>query len=271
MVNNGSGGAEVSNDNPENSDEGIVASGEGGSKTRLFLSREAIVSAAEQALREGSAREWSVRKLARTLDCSPSALYRHFPGGFEELQAIVRARILSRLVAQLDAAEEDVNAHGFACLDATTYASKLVRSWRAFLAFADANKAEYLQLFGLVRARDPQDANDTVQLAMIERYASLIQAAAMARELERPRIGAEEATRIGALLWVQLQGFANMRLNGIEVAYNRDLEIRLLINGLVIACFAVASTPVGLEAAATAAMNGSRFKPLTPERSPATS
>ena len=65
----------------------IVACGEGGSKTRLLLSREAIVSAAEQTLRESSHTEWSVRGLARTLGCSPGALYRHFPGGFEELHA----------------------------------------------------------------------------------------------------------------------------------------------------------------------------------------
>ena len=156
-----------------------------------------------------------------------------------------------------------MNAQGIACLDAKTYASRLVRSWRAFLAFADANKAEYLQLFGLVRASDPLQTNDSVQLAMIERYASLIQEAANARELERPGIGSGEANRIGALLWVQMQGFANMRLNGIDVAYHRNLEIHILINGLIIACFAVASTPIGLEAAATAAMNGSRFKPMT--------
>lgn len=228
---------------------------------RPTLSPDAIVSAAEQLIHETGSTEWTVRSLSRVLECAPGALYRHFPGGTAEIAAEIRARDFGRLEARLDAAEESPEAPGLACLDRRSCAARLVRRCRAYLEFARSHGAVYQHLFGAPASDGAATAY--VGRAMIERPAALIQDAARARELNRPAIGHTEASQAATFIWVQLHGFADLRLSGIGNETLEDLEIRLLVNLLNLAGFSVAATPAGLEAAARQATRPGRSRPAS--------
>ncbi|MFQ5959089.1 MAG: TetR/AcrR family transcriptional regulator [Alphaproteobacteria bacterium] len=220
---------------------------------RTALSPETIVDAAEQLINDTGTAEWTMRSLSRILSCAPGALYRHFPGGAGEIAAEIRTRDFARLAAYMGAAEEDADAPGLGCLDSRSSAARLIRRCRAYLDFVEANPSVYQHLFGPLGGEVPPQPDETVERAMIERPAELIRAAAQARELNRPVIGHCEATQVAALLWIQLHGFAHLRLSGIVAGRLDDLEVRLLVNLLALAGFTVAATPAGLEAAAKAA------------------
>jgi len=254
---------------------------------RQALSAEAIIGAAERLVDGTGATRWSIRALSRVLDCTPGALYRHFPGGAAEIASELRGRDLARLEARLAAAEADVSAPGLGCLPPRSHAARLTRRCRAYLDFATDHPAVYGYLFGADTRLDaevesvPRPVNDAnvrdaddrpAERLMIETTASLIRAAARARELGRPVIGHDEAARLATLIWVQLHGFADLRLRGVAAARLTALETRLLVNLLAVAEFAVATTPVGLEAAAKAAERAASAitpaTPTVPSRSP---
>jgi len=246
---------------------------------RQALSAEAIIGAAERLVDGTGATRWSIRALSRVLDCTPGALYRHFPGGAAEIAAELRCRDLVRLEDRLAAAEADVTAPGLGCLPPRSHAARLIRRCRAYLDFATDQPAVYGYLFGtdarldaepesaplpVNGAIDPAADDQPAERLMIETTAILIRAAARARELGRPVIGTDEAARLATLIWVQLHGFADLRLRGVATARLAALETRLLVNLLAVAEFAVAATPVGLEAAAKAADRAARATPSTP-------
>ena len=81
----------------------------------------------------------------------------------------------------------------------------------------------------------------------------LIRGAVHTRELARPSMGPAEAARLARIQWIQLHGFAALRLSGLLGTRPDDIELGLLINLLGLAGFTVAATPAGLEAAAVAA------------------
>lgn len=63
------------------------------------LTPDSIVDTAERLIvnAEADARDWSLRSLSRALGCAPGALYRHFPGGVDEIFDHVRLRESLRL------------------------------------------------------------------------------------------------------------------------------------------------------------------------------
>ena len=217
------------------------------------LSPEAIVSAAEELIRDTGSAEWTVRALSRILECAPGALYRHFPGGVGEIAAEIRTRDFARLEARLAAAESDIGAPGLACLPPLSNAARLVRRCRAYLDFAQASPSVYQHLLGPPRDGPDQRPDHHAYTAMIERPAELIRGAARTRELTRPSMGSAEAARLARIQWIQLHGFAALRLSGLLGTRPDDIELGLLINLLGLAGFTVAATPAGLEAAALAA------------------
>ena len=217
------------------------------------LSPEVIIGAAERLVDDGTAAPWSVRALSRVLDCTPGALYRHFPGGSAEIAAEVKARDFAQLERALAAAEDDPGAPGLASLSATSHAARLARRMRAYLAFAETNPTVYQILFGPARGGLEPGANEAAERAMIGRPAEIMQGAARARELARPRIGGTDASLIAAMIWGQLHGFADLRLGGLAGDRLDGMEIRLMVTLLSYAGFTVAATPAGLEAAARAA------------------
>lgn len=230
--------------------------------TRTALSPDLIVNAAERLISDTGSTEWSVRSLSRILECAPGALYRHFPGGASEIAAELRERDFARLEAALDDAEQDPDAPGLACLDHRCNAARLTRRCHAYLDFAAAHPAVYQHLFGPLRGGLKPRPSEIVDRAMIARPAALIRDAARARELNRPVIGEHEATQIAELLWIQVHGFADLRLSGAGGGRLKGLEVRLLVNLLALAGFAVAATPAGLEAAAKAAQREADRTPI---------
>ena len=220
---------------------------------RPFLSPEVIVTAAEELISDTGSTEWTVRALSGVLTCVPGALYRHFPGGVGQIDSEIRARDFGRLEARLCAAENDPEAPGLACLSPHSNAARLIRRCRAYLDFAEANAPVYQHLFGPPRNgfKPPPDNHATA--AMLDRPAALIRDAVRTRELTRPGVGPAEATRLAGQMWIQLHGFADLRLSSVLAGRLDDLEVRLLVNLLALAGFAIAATPAGLEAAARAA------------------
>ncbi len=221
--------------------------------SRTALSPETIVSAAEQLINDSGSPEWTVRSLSRILSCAPGALYRHFPGGAGEIAAEMRVRDFARLEARMDEAEADEDAGGLGCLDARSNAARLIRRCHAYLEFAESNPAVYQHLFGPPHEKAKPQPSESVERAMIERPTALIRSAAKARELNRPVIGSCEAAQLAAFLWIQLHGFAHLRLSSTVAERLDDLKVRLLVNLLALAGFTIAATPAGLEAAAKSA------------------
>lgn len=219
-----------------------------------MLTPEAIVDTAERLIidADANAADWSLRSLSRTLGCAPGALYRHFPGGVTEIFHQVRLRESARLQAWIVEAEENPDAPGFANLEPYSNAARLIRRSSAYLEFTEAHPAVYRHLF-VQAPGTPNDPYEAVVGAMIEYPATLIQAAARARELDRPMVGRTESMRLAHLIWVQLHGFADLRMSGVAEGRVHEPKVWLLISLLSMAGFNIAATPAGLEAAARAA------------------
>ena len=219
-----------------------------------FLTPDAIVDTAERLIvdAEADARDCSLRSLSRALGCAPGALYRHIPGGVDEIFEHVRLRESARLRTSIIAAEDDPAASGLANLAPASNAARLMRRCCADLDFAAGQGAVYRHLFNQPPGGSVEPYEAVVG-AMIDDPARLIQAAAKARELNRPRVGRTEATDLAQRIWFQLHGFADLRMNGIAEGRAQGSEISLLISLLSMAGFTAAATPAGLEAAARAA------------------
>lgn len=218
------------------------------------LTPEAIVDTAERLIidADANAADWSLRSHSRALSCAPAALYHHFPGGIAEIFHQVRLRESARLQAWIVEGEENPDAPGFANLKPKSNAARLIRRSNAYLDFAEDHPAVYRHLF----VQAPGTRNDPFEAvvgAMIEYPATLIQAAARACELDRPMIGRTESMRLAHLIWVQLHGFADLRMSGVAEGRVHEPKVWLLISLLSLAGFSVAATPAGLEAAARAA------------------
>ncbi|MFP6742514.1 MAG: TetR/AcrR family transcriptional regulator [Alphaproteobacteria bacterium] len=223
--------------------------------TQSPLTPDTIVDTAERLIvnAEADAREWSLRSLSRALGCAPGALYRHFPGGVEEIFDQVRLRESRRLQSSIIAAEDDPGAPGLANLAPFSNAARLMRRCTAYLNFAAGQGAVYRHLFS-----QPPGASthpyEAVVGAMIDYPATLIQAAARGRELNRTSVGRREAMALAQRIWFQLHGYADLRMNGVAESRSSEGDISLLISLLSMAGFTVAATPAGLDAAARAAM-----------------
>ena len=119
------------------------------STTQSPLTPDTIVDTAERLIdnAETDARDWSLQSLSRALGCAPGALYRHFPGGVDEIFEQVRLRESERLQSSIIAAEDDPSAPGLANLVAHSNAARLMRRCTAYLDFAASQGTVYRHLF----------------------------------------------------------------------------------------------------------------------------
>ncbi len=224
--------------------------------TRVHLSQERIVDAAQKLIDETGSMEWSVRAICRTLDCAPGALYRHFPDGVSAIAENLRRRHVARLEECLGAAEEDEQTEGLASLIASSWAARFTRSTRAYLRFAADNQGIYRHLFGhncaahAVHETKDAAAGESLPVSMQNRYTTIIRKAARARELIRPVVSEDEAQTMATLMWLQLHGFADLKITGMLNGEADSLEDGLIVSMLQQVGFNVAANPVGLEAAA---------------------
>lgn len=217
--------------------------------TKSPLTVEAIIDTAENLIVEADAKDCTLRALSRALGCTPGALNRYFPGGVAEIISAVQARESERLRAWITDAGDDPDYPGLGNLNRMTNAARLARRCSAYLNFAEANPAVYRHLF--THAPTPSAiANEPVVSAMIEDTATIIRAAARMGELNRPMIGLSDAMRIAHLIWVQLHGYADLRISGRDEGQLHQLRLPLLVSLLFSTGFRCAATPAGFEAAA---------------------
>ncbi len=217
--------------------------------TTFPLTDESIIDTAEKLIVEADAKDCTLRALSRALGCAPGALSRYFPGGVDEIISAVQARESRRLQAWITDAGDDPDFPGLGNLNRMTNAARLARRCNAYLDFAEANPAAYRHLFA--HAPSPgAGANEPVVIAMIEDTAAIIRAAARMGELHRPMIGQSDAMRIAHLIWVQLHGYADLRISRKDEGQVHQLRLPLLVNLLFSTGFRCAATPAGFEAAA---------------------
>ena len=214
-----------------------------------LLTVETIIDTAEKLIVEADAKDCTLRALSRALGCAPGALNQFFPGGVDEIISAVQARESDRLHGWITDADSNPDYPGLANLKRLSNAARLMRRACAYLDFAETNPAVYRHLFSHPPARGAS-GGEPVVIAMIEDSAAIIQAAAHMGELNRPTIGRSDAMRLAHLIWVQLHGFADLRIGGKDGGQIHQIRLSLLINLLVLSGFLVAATPAGFEAAA---------------------
>ena len=217
--------------------------------TNAPLTVEAIIDTAEKLIIEADAKDCTLRALSRALGCAPGALNRYFPGGVDEIISAVQARESERLQAWITDAGDDPDYPGLGNLNRMTNAARLARRCSAYLDFAEANPAVYRHLFAHAPAPGLPEGEPVVS-TMIEDGAAIIRAAARMGELNRPMIGQSDAMRIAHLIWVQLHGYADLRISGKDEGQIHQLRLPLLVSLLCSAGFRCAATPAGFEAAA---------------------
>ena len=155
-----------------------------------------------------------------------------------------------RLEALMDAAEADLTAPSLASLNPRSFAARIARRVRAYLAFAWSEPALYRRMF---RQSGKNRVERCTPRNIVERTAVLIREAAQNRELSRPVIGRIDSHDLAVMQWVNLHGFADLVLNGILAERLRTLEDRLVVHLLGAAGFVVAANPAALEACARSA------------------
>lgn len=217
--------------------------------THIPLTVEAIIDTAEKLIVEADAKECTLRALSRALGCAPGALNNYFPGGVDEIIRAVQARESERLHGWITEAGNNPDYPGLGNLNPMTNAARLARRCCAYLDFAEANPAVYRHLFAHPPTSDAP-GNEPVVIAMIEDTALIIQAAARMGELNRPMIGRSDAMLLAHLIWVQLHGFADLRISGKDEGQIHQITLPMLASLLFLAGFHVAATPAGFEAAA---------------------
>lgn len=213
------------------------------------LTVETIIDTAERMVVETDAKECTLRALSRALGCAPGALNRYFPGGVGEIISAVQVRESDRLYSWISNADNNPDYPGLANLKRLSNAGRLMRRCCAYLDFAEANPTIYRHMF----AHPPvpgATTSEAVVIAMIEDTAMIIQAAARMGELNRPTIGLSGAMRIAHIIWVQLHGFADLRISGKDEGQILQIRLPLLVNLLFLSGFLIAATPAGFEAAA---------------------
>ncbi len=220
---------------------------------RVALSADRIVTTAEQLIRASGSTEWTVRALCKELECAPGAIYRYFPGGVDAIGAEIRSRHLVELAQILGAAEQDLTADGLASLVPASFAARLSRRTRAYLAFARGQGEVYRSLFAFCAEGRDSHAQALADDCMVLRPAELIRHAAADRELARPGVGRFDSEQMSLMIWGRLHGHVDLALSGLVDARCDELDDRLLIDILGVAGFKVAAFPAGLEAAARAA------------------
>lgn len=213
------------------------------------LTVESIIDTAERLIVDTDAKDCTLRALSRALGCTPGVLNRYFPGGVDEIISAVQLRETDRLHSWINDADNNWDYPGLANLNPSSNAGRLIRRCSAYLDFAEDNPALYRYLFAHPPVRGAT-TNELVVIAMIEDTAMIIQAAARMGELNRPTIGWSDAMRLAHLIWVQLHGYADLRISGKDEGQILQIRLPMLVNLLFMSGFLVAATPAGFEAAA---------------------
>lgn len=209
------------------------------------LTVDAVTDAAATLIAEGC----SLDGLSRRLDCAPDELDHCFPDGVDAINCAVQALESRRLLRWITDADDDPQYPGLGNLDRLSRAARLTRRCCAYLNFVDANPIAYRHLFAHPSTRRAPEAASVVT-TMIEGTAKIIQEAARMGELNRPMIGGFDAMRLAHLIWVQLHGFADLSISGMDQGQIYQFRLPLLVNLLFFVGFRIAATPAGFEAAA---------------------
>ncbi|GGN52949.1 TetR family transcriptional regulator [Streptomyces albiflavescens] len=160
--------------------------------------RAALLTRAEETLREKGPAALSLRELARDLDVSHAAPSRHF----KDKQALLDALALTgfdRLAETLAASQEDVGE---------TFAERLGAIARAYVDFATAN-AELLDLM-YAKKHDPT-ASEALVAASQRWGEQLVELIAEGQHRGEVRQGPME--RVGLPLFATLHGFASLAVS----------------------------------------------------------
>jgi AcrR family transcriptional regulator len=157
--------------------------------------RDALLSAAEQALAQLPLEQLSLREIARRAGVSHAAPKHHF-ASLGQLLGEVAARGFERFVADLDLAAGRVAEQ--------TPAARMLAMARAYLRFASANPAIYGLMFG---KRD--DIVDTTPHLSNAMFAAWAQLEAQAAEI----VGPQRSKYAAATVWSTVHGLAMLRLD----------------------------------------------------------
>ena len=172
--------------------------------------RAALLTLAEQTLREKGPGELSLRELAREAGVSPAAPSRHFKGK----QALLDALALEgydRLTAALTEALERAD---------DSFADRLTAIARTYVDFATANAALLDLMYGY--KHDPTASEDLIAAAQ--------QLAALGTKLieggqRRGEVREGPADRIAVPLAAALQGLASLALSGAIAAEQSEQSV----------------------------------------------
>lgn len=168
-------------------------------RTRQRLQTAAeIVDAAEALVLSGEPDALTAHGIARAIGVTPGALYRYFPG-IDAIVARVQARVVTALLAELDAADARVPAD--------EPLARLVAASEAVLGFAAAEPSRYALLAKMLAVPRPLVGDDAVQevlplaLAGLSRLRDRFAAARVAGAL-----GPGDDTGRLLVLWAALHG-----------------------------------------------------------------
>lgn len=145
--------------------------------------RAAALERAAQLAADGGSGALSLRQLARDLDVSPAALYRHFADKNALLEALAQ-----RALAALESALRDALAcEGGTSADA---AARLAALGRGYLAFARTHPDAFRIVFELRRnaTRDPEEV--TPYALLVDAVAALAPPGTDAARVQRAALGA---------------------------------------------------------------------------------
>lgn len=180
--------------------------------------RAALLTRAEETLREKGPAALSLRELARDLGVSHAAPSRHF----KDKQALLDALALTgfdRLNATLTASQETAGE---------SFADRLATLARAYVDFAMAN-AELLDLMYSIK-HDPAASPELVKAHQVlgEMAVGLIREGQRRGEVREGRVEA-----IGTPVFSTLQGFAGMSVNGTLPPDTRGSDLEEVIAYIV--------------------------------------
>ncbi|MFI9050064.1 TetR/AcrR family transcriptional regulator [Streptomyces sp. NPDC053427] len=108
-------------------------------RLRIQMSEEVRASAREIITSQG-VEALTLAEIARRVGVTPAALYRHFPGGLEDIVRHAARDIVTELASALQAAVDGE--------DETDYAARMIAPCRVFRRWALAHRQEFSLLFG---------------------------------------------------------------------------------------------------------------------------
>jgi AcrR family transcriptional regulator len=180
----------------------------------------ALVAVALELVRAGGTDDVTIREVARRLEVSPAAIYRHFPDRDALLGAVARQIRMSLAQRMLDEV---------AAIDESDARARSVRRFvavgRAYLDFAAEQPNLLAAAFIPVAPSDPHAEQPNPWEVLAAALNALVEAGAMAPGL---RSGAE------VFAWSTVHGFATLRANrSFDVSGDPDPDPSALLESIV--------------------------------------